>query len=310
MGLLVRKHFMIPPNHQKGVLGSNPVGSLLTAHRWPVPWNISTEWTLIMQFWRVCLSGFFLRARHWPSLTRDQAANSTASARLTQRQSESGLHRETQPALRRALTTVQRTLQSLDSTHTHSNTEQIVHTQTAANGKGSVYFRESVCWLRRASSDGATTHQWLNYKFFFVQIKDYKGKRTFGIESLWDYTIHQRWHTWLHRWIQIWSGFVLCTVMCDKCLLKWSREVLTGTVCFLGKSIAFFFFMKRLDYSTTSKPMDWRQRGRLLTQCSCVFKYSSMCDFCACGRDFGRWRFREAALSWCDNEGFFFSLFF
>lgn len=58
--------------------------------------------------------------------------------------------------------------------HTHSNTEQIVHKQTAANGKGSVYFRESVCWLRRASSDGATTHQWLNFKFFFVQIKDYK----------------------------------------------------------------------------------------------------------------------------------------
>lgn len=61
---------------------------------------------------------FFLCERHWPSPTRDKAANSTASACLTQRQSESGFHRETQSALRRALTTVQRTLQSLDSTHT------------------------------------------------------------------------------------------------------------------------------------------------------------------------------------------------
>lgn len=49
--------------------------------------------------------------------------------------------------------------------HMLSNTDQIVHKQPAANGKGSVYFRETVCWLRRASLNGATTHQWLNYCF-------------------------------------------------------------------------------------------------------------------------------------------------
>ena len=32
-----------------------------------------------------------------------------------------------------------------------SNTDHIVHKQLATNGKGSVYFRGTVCWLRRAS---------------------------------------------------------------------------------------------------------------------------------------------------------------
>lgn len=45
-----------------------------------------------------------------------------------------------------------------------------------ANGKGFVYFRETACWLRRASSDGATTHQWLNSGVFGGGMKDYKDR--------------------------------------------------------------------------------------------------------------------------------------
>lgn len=74
-----------------------------------------------MDFDYVILEGvlecFFLCGRHSLSLVRAKAAGPTASACLTQRQSESRFGRETQSALRRALTTVQRTLQSLDSTH-------------------------------------------------------------------------------------------------------------------------------------------------------------------------------------------------
>lgn len=61
--------------------------------------------------------------------------------------------------------------------HMLLNTEQIVHKQSAANGKGSVYFKETVCWLRRASLDGATTHQWLN--LFWRKLRIIK-RRTFS----------------------------------------------------------------------------------------------------------------------------------
>lgn len=55
--------------------------------------------------------------------------------------------------------TVEKTLLHVHSLHAIRNRAECPE---PANGKGSVYFRETACWLRRASSDGATTHQWLN----------------------------------------------------------------------------------------------------------------------------------------------------
>lgn len=56
-------------------------------------------------------------------------------------------------------TTVEKTLLRVHSLHAIRNRAEC---SEPANGKGSVYFRETACWLRRASADGATTHQWLN----------------------------------------------------------------------------------------------------------------------------------------------------
>lgn len=71
-------------------------------------------------------------------------------------------------------TTVEKTLLHVHSLHAIRNRAECPE---PANGKGSVYFRKTACWLRRASSDGATTHQWLNSRVLGgAGMKDYKDR--------------------------------------------------------------------------------------------------------------------------------------
>lgn len=146
-----------------------------------VPWHVSKEWTLIMSLWRVCFRVCFFLLLHMIDCFQRETEQTSEQLHAVK---VGFTERLNQPWKEPWL--LYRGHWSHLIPHMLSNTEQIVHKQMAANGKGSVYFRESACWLRRASSDGATSHQLLNGAFF-VQIKDCKER------DIWN------WHIILHN---------------------------------------------------------------------------------------------------------------
>lgn len=87
-------------------------------------------------------------------------------------------------------TTVEKTLLRVHSLHAIRNRAEC---SEPANGKGSVYFRETACWHRRASSDGATTHQWLNTRVLGRGgMKDFKDRKLCISISQFDLSTHQQ----------------------------------------------------------------------------------------------------------------------
>lgn len=61
-----------------------------------------------------------------------------------------------------------------------SNTDQIVHKQLAANGKGPVYFRD--CLLTQKGLSGWSNSPSMIKLLVFGQIKDHKDKNVFYTE--------------------------------------------------------------------------------------------------------------------------------
>lgn len=104
----------IPPNHPKLLLASNSLGFLLTADEFHEAFQRNGLWLCHSAG---CVWVLFFWTHHWLTQTRDKAANSSAATRLTKGPSESALFKETQSALKRALTTAQRPLQSVVSAH-------------------------------------------------------------------------------------------------------------------------------------------------------------------------------------------------
>lgn len=174
---------------------------------------------------------------------------------------------ETQSTLKRALTTVQRTLQSLDSAHALKHRADSPQTDGSQWQRFCLFQRVRVL-TQKGSSDGATTHQLLNYRLF-VQIKDYKER------DIWNWhsdTMYEIWSNWLHLWKQIWSGFVLSPITSYQYILCGSKQVL-GQTAWLELSFKDQFFK-----SIHSRWSDCR---------SDVSKHNvrSMYDFCVCGWD-------------------------